>query len=83
MDYVAEGVFKSIANTFHCDPSSISRTTQAEDIDGWDSLTHTVLLVAIEKHFGIRLDYERVLDVEDVGGLVDFVAGVVHTVPRQ
>lgn len=77
MDDVSFGVFGLISSTFRCDLDLVTRDTQAEDIDGWDSLSHTVLLVGIEKHFGIRLDYEDVLDAENVGELIDHVAAAV------
>lgn len=75
---IEAGVFEVIGQTFRCDPAEITRATTAEDVDGWDSLSHTVLLVGIERHFGIRLDHEEVLDLADVGGLVDVVARTVH-----
>jgi acyl carrier protein len=78
LDEIESGVFAVIGSTFKCDPSLVTRATTADDIDGWDSLSHTVLLVGIERHFDIRLDHEEVLDLADVGGLVDAVARTVH-----
>lgn len=76
MDDVSQGIFKVIADTFQCDPSLVTRATQSEDIDGWDSLSHTVLLLGIERQFGLRLD-DSVFDVADVGGLIDHVAAAL------
>jgi acyl carrier protein len=72
-DVVADAVIGLIGRTFGIDTGTISRQTQAADVDGWDSLSHAVLLSSIERHFGIRLDLERVLDVENVGELIDCV----------
>ena len=33
---------------------NVTETTTAADVDGWDSLEHINLLVAIERGFGIR-----------------------------
>ncbi|GBQ15074.1 acyl carrier protein [Acidiphilium acidophilum] len=72
-DLVAADVIGLISKTFGIDPGKISRETQAADVDGWDSLSHAVLLSSIERHFGIRLDLDRVFDVENVGDLIDCV----------
>ena len=69
----AQDVFDVIAATFRCDKASINRATQADDVEGWDSLSHTVLIVALERRFAVRLDPIVVMDVADVGGLVDHV----------
>jgi acyl carrier protein len=74
MDDIADSVCKLIAETFSCDQLLVTRSTEAEDIDGWDSLSHAVLLLKIERHFGIRLDYSQVLGADNVGALIDCVA---------
>lgn len=83
MDKVEEGVFRVIARTFRCDPATLTHRTQAEDVDGWDSLSHTVLLVSLEDEFGIRLNYEDVLDVENVGGLIECVRNAARSRPAS
>ena len=39
---------------FDDDDLTISDSTSADDIDGWDSMAHINLIIATEKHFGIR-----------------------------
>ncbi len=78
MNEVTTGVFQLVCATFGCAPSEVTRDTQAEDIDGWDSLSHSVLLVGIERRFAVRLNYDDVFDVSDVGGLIDYVSDAVR-----
>lgn len=44
----------------------LSETT-ANDIDGWDSLSHVNLVVAIEKHFGIKFKSSEIMKWKNVG----------------
>jgi len=48
-------------------------TTVADDIDGWDSLTHVQLVVAIEKELGIRFTSREILSWKNVGQMVDTI----------
>jgi acyl carrier protein len=43
----------------------------AADVDGWDSLSHIDLIVAVEKRFRIRLTTGEVRGLNNVG---DFIA---------
>ena len=45
----------------------------AEDVPGWDSLTHVVLISEIEKHFGIRFSIREMLSWKTVGKMVDCI----------
>ena len=45
----------------------------AEDVPGWDSLTHVVLISEIEKHFGIRFAIREMLSWKTVGKMVDCI----------
>lgn len=65
-----------IRETFRQPDVEIARETTALDVDGWDSLSHTMLLLDVETHLGVRLPAERVYDLADVGELADLVAEV-------
>jgi acyl carrier protein len=68
---VLEGVRAALVDTFLDDTLVIDRTTTALDVPGWDSLAHTIVLLAVEKRFGITLPAGT--DFADVGELVDAV----------
>lgn len=62
-----------IRETLQCGPAIISRETQAMHVRGWDSLSHTMLLMQLEDGFGVRFPMERVLRLSSVGDLVDLL----------
>jgi acyl carrier protein len=57
------------------DENSIALTpkTSAADIDGWDSLAHIDLVVAIEAAFGIRFTSAELETMNQVGDIVALI----------
>jgi acyl carrier protein len=47
--------------------------TEAQDVQGWDSLTHLELMVAIEKHFKIRFTTFQIQSFKNVGNLIEVI----------
>lgn len=55
---------------FDDDDIKIVPETTANDVDGWDSLSHINLIVAVETTFGIRLLQKELLTFKNVGDLL-------------
>lgn len=55
----------------------ITRTTSAEDVEGWDSLMHINLIVAVEQAFGIRFATAEISNLKEdgktVGDMLDLI----------
>jgi acyl carrier protein len=45
----------------------VSPATSAADVEGWDSLSHISLVVAMEKEFGVRFDLRELRSLKNVG----------------
>jgi len=62
---------------FDDDELSISRATTANDVEGWDSLMHINLIIAVEKRFGVRFATAEISGLkgegQNVGTFLDLV----------
>ena len=62
---------------FDDDDIKISPEMTANDVDGWDSLSHVNLIVAIESKFKITFSQKELLTFKNVGGLLDSIRGKI------
>ena len=63
-------VFKMVFDNPHI---QIAPETTADDIDEWDSLSHVLLLSAIEESFNIEFSQQEVMLFDCVGDMLDSV----------
>ena len=47
--------------------------TTADDVKGWDSLSHVQLVAAMEEAFGIEFKSREILSWDNVGDLIDSI----------
>lgn len=60
------GIFQTVFD----DDSILIRTEMtANDIDGWDSLSHVNLITAVEARFKIRFTQKELLTFKNIGDL--------------
>lgn len=51
----------------------LTEATTAEDIEEWDSISHIMLIAAIEKRFRVKFTAVEVQRLRNVGNLADLV----------
>jgi acyl carrier protein len=61
------GIFRTV---FDNDELAIGPETTAEDVDGWDSISHVNLILAIEMGFKIRFGRDEIVGFKNVGDLI-------------
>jgi acyl carrier protein len=47
--------------------------TTADDVDGWDSLTHIRLVLAVSKAFGVKFSASEIGNLKNVGEFVALI----------
>jgi len=55
---------------FDVDGQSVSLETSPSDIPGWDSVGHLSLAMNLEQCFGINLDVDELMEMENVREIV-------------
>lgn len=66
-------VLAVVAETFPSGSTKIGRDTTAADVDGWDSLAHTVLMIRLEKRLGMPISDGIAAKASSVGELIDLL----------
>ena len=52
----------------------VTDETSADNVEDWDSLRHITLISAVEKAFGMKFTMKEILEMENVGAMVDVIA---------
>jgi len=72
------GLARVIATELRAEPAIIGRDTTAEDVDGWDSVSHASVIMAVERAFGVRFEDEEIFEFANVGAIADRVAALTR-----
>jgi acyl carrier protein len=73
-----EEVEAIIRDVFATPDAVVTRETVASDIEGWDSLSHTILILQLEAGYGVEFPSEEVYSLDNVGELIDRLAQLVE-----
>jgi acyl carrier protein len=58
---------------FDDDTIEVRPQMTADDVDGWDSLSHINLILAVEAAFKIRFSQKELLSFKNVGDLINCI----------
>ncbi len=70
---VMDEVARIVREVFDAPDADVQAGTTANDVDGWDSLSHVNLIVAVEAHYGFRFRPAEILSLRNVGDLAAVV----------
>jgi acyl carrier protein len=70
MENVLARVQKTFNSTFETDPQLITLNTAPGDIPAWDSMGHVTLASGLEQEFGVNLDVDDLMAMENVREIV-------------
>jgi len=77
MEAIQNDVQDVFRNVFGDDGLVLRNDMTAEDVEGWDSLTHLNLIIALEKRLGIKFATAEISRLKDdgqnVGNLIELV----------
>mgnify|MGYP002831509994 CR=1 FL=1 len=62
-----------IKDFFDCPDTAITLETVALDINGWDSLAHTILMLELENEFAVKFTAAETMNFSNVSEIVDSV----------
>jgi acyl carrier protein len=82
-DDVEALVIAVIAETFSVAASDICQTTTASDVDSWDSLSHTVLMVRLHRRLGIAIPERIAARAQTVGELIEMIRAEIPPGPAS
>ncbi len=66
-----------IQDQLDLDSLQLTPATTAADVEGWDSLANVRIMIALEQAFGVTFSAHQITSVENVGELLDMVAGML------
>jgi acyl carrier protein len=72
-DYVLSKVQEAFKAAFDVDPQSVTMETSASDIPLWDSVGHLTLASSLEEVFGVTLDVDELMEMENVHEIVRII----------
>ncbi len=55
------------------DALTLAEETTANDVEGWDSITHVLIMVAVEKKFRVKFTAGEIQRLKNVGELASLV----------
>lgn len=77
-----EEIFAKVQEIFNVvlkkDSLVLENHMTAEDIEGWDSLANSELILKIENDFNIKFSLVEMLDLDSVGGIVSSINNKVN-----
>jgi acyl carrier protein len=76
-DQIWTGLTEIFREALDDDSLVLNESMTAKDVDGWDSITHVMIVVAVEKKFGVRLAAGEIQRLSNVGEFATLIRNKV------
>jgi acyl carrier protein len=70
---ILQRVEEVVADQLDRNDVALSMNTVAATVDGWDSLAHVRIMIAVEEEFAVRFDMSEITSLTNVGDLVRLI----------
>lgn len=70
---IGNKIFGIVSKIVEHDRFEIRDDLTAQDVDGWDSLTHMVIINEIEDSFGVQFRLKEINKLKNMGNLIELV----------
>ncbi len=70
---ISERLKKVILKTLKLKEFELRDETRAYQVPGWDSLNHIIIILAVEKEYGIRFKLPEILRLNNLGDMQTFI----------
>lgn len=72
---IIDAIAKNLADVLDEDSVLLMEETTADDVEGWDSIAHVKLIIALESALGVRFEANEITAPENIGQLAGIIAG--------
>ncbi len=77
MSEIENRVAKVFAELMEVDASSITKESNPETLEEWDSMAHVQLITRLEKEFSVTINPDDAVEFESVGMVCEWLEGKV------
>lgn len=70
-----ESFLDAIREVFGLPGAQLDRSSTTDDVQGWDSLSHVILVIRLGELCGREIDAGETLELGTIGELYDFLQG--------
>lgn len=72
--YIMEKLVRIFRENFDDDSIELSEASTWDDVEGWDSLEHIKLIVAMQDEFQLQFNIEEIESMKSVGDMVHIIS---------
>jgi acyl carrier protein len=78
-DEIIALIAEKLSEILEIEGVAVTRDSEAGDFEEWDSINHVRLLIGLESELGISFGSGEAGAIENVGQLVDLIAGKLES----